>query len=87
MYLPWTVFVVPLWELVQLYGANILNFLSQMKWQTVNTVHLVANRVRELEDVNVFLIRVIESLQFVPESELGLFCWLKQKHFGSSETF
>lgn len=27
---------------------------------------------RELEDVNVFLFRVIEFLQFVPESELRL---------------
>lgn len=29
-------------------------------------------RFRELEDVNVFLFRVIEFLQFVPESELRL---------------
>ena len=32
---------------------------------------------RELEDVNVFLFRVIEFLQFVPESELVEAFWVQ----------
>lgn len=38
---------------------------------------------RELEDVNVFLFCVLDSLHFVPESELCLICppWQTEKTF------